>query len=91
MKLKSLLAVFQINLDNLACIFLIDATEEFCKQQLTDRGQPDEFWKDHEPSAIDNRICMFKLQTLPMCKAVDADGKLRVVSSPVSFELIPQL
>ncbi|TGZ71964.1 hypothetical protein CRM22_002354 [Opisthorchis felineus] len=77
-----------INLENLACVFLIDATEEHCQQQLVERGQSDDYWKDYLPAAIANRICMFKLQTLPMCKAIDVDGKLRVVDGEIKPEHI---
>ncbi|KAG5452233.1 Adenylate kinase isoenzyme 5 [Clonorchis sinensis] len=77
-----------INLENLACVFLIDATEEYCQQQLVERGQSDDYWKDYLPAAITNRICMFKLQTLPMCKAIDVDGKLRVVDGEIKPEHI---
>ncbi|KAF7232519.1 hypothetical protein EG68_08762 [Paragonimus skrjabini miyazakii] len=78
----------QIGLENLACVFLIDAAEDFCRQQLKERGTSDDFWKDQEPKAIDNRICLFKLQTLPMCKCMDTDGKLRVVDGEIKPEHI---
>ncbi|KAF5397469.1 hypothetical protein PHET_08661 [Paragonimus heterotremus] len=78
----------QIGLENLACVFLIDAAEDFCRQQLKERGTSDDFWKDQEPKAIDNRICLFKLQTLPMCKCIDTDGKLRVVDGEIKPEHI---
>ncbi|KAF8569626.1 hypothetical protein P879_06102 [Paragonimus westermani] len=78
----------QIGLENLACVFLIDAAEDFCRKQLKERSTSDEFWKDQEPKAIDNRICLFKLQTLPMCKCIDADGKLRVVDGEIKPEHI---
>ncbi|VDP88430.1 unnamed protein product [Echinostoma caproni] len=77
-----------IGFDRLACVFLIDAAEEFCKYQLKERGQQDEFWKDNTPAAIENRICLFKLQTLPVCKCIDNDGKLRVVDGEIKPEHI---
>ncbi|CAL8099497.1 unnamed protein product [Calicophoron daubneyi] len=78
----------QVSLERLACIFLIDAAEEFCRQQLSERSRLDDFWKDNDEPAIENRICLFKLQTLPLCKCIDNDGKLRVVDGEIKPEHI---
>ncbi|KAA3672883.1 adenylate kinase [Paragonimus westermani] len=78
----------QVGLENLACVFLIDTAEDFCRKQLKERGTSDDLWKDQVLKAIDNRICLFKLQTLPMCKCIDADGKLRVVDGEIKPEHI---
>lgn len=69
----------QMGLDRIACVFLIDASEAFCRQRLVDRSPMDKFWNDQNPTSIDNRIDKFKTHTLPMCKTVDDDEKLRVV------------
>ncbi len=66
--------------DRLAGVILIDAPEEQCLNKLLNIKElydPDEHYT---PDHIRRRLCTFKNLTIPMCKAIDEDNNLRVVS-----------
>lgn len=57
---------------------LIDCTEQFCMQVITNRSVENKR-SDDEPEAVRARMEYFKKSTLPMLKSLDDKGKLRVV------------
>ncbi|CAH8841099.1 unnamed protein product [Trichobilharzia szidati] len=69
-----------VNMERLGCVILLDVSEEFCRQRLSEKeSQADEYFKNNEPGSVERRLCLFKTQTLPTCKLIDNDEKLRVV------------
>ncbi|VDM33716.1 unnamed protein product [Hydatigera taeniaeformis] len=66
--------------DNLSGIILIDASEEKCLHQLLNAKQTScEPAKPLPNDVIRRKICTFKNVTLPVCKVIDNESKLRVV------------
>ncbi|VDP99977.1 unnamed protein product, partial [Trichobilharzia regenti] len=69
-----------VNMERLGCVILLDVSEEFCRQRLSEKeSQADKYFKNNESGSVERRLCLFKTQTLPTCKLIDNDEKLRVV------------
>lgn len=66
-------------------VLLIDCTEQFCISNLKKRSESNEKRSDDTPTAVKQRIQMFKQRTLPMLKRFDEEGKLKVVSNGVLY------
>ncbi|EUB58405.1 Adenylate kinase isoenzyme 5 [Echinococcus granulosus] len=71
---------FNICKDNLSGVILIDASEEKCLHQLLNARQTSCGPAKPLPNdVIRRKICTFKNVTLPVCKVIDNESKLRVV------------
>ncbi|BHF58518.1 Adenylate kinase isoenzyme 5 [Sparganum proliferum] len=78
-----------VGLERLAAVVLIDAPEEKCLQRLMNADQMnDPVDMIQSASVIRRRLCNFKNLTLPMCKAIDDDNKLRVIDGDMKDDHI---
>lgn len=72
----------QVGMDRLKCVILLDISEDYSRQRLSERiSHRDEVGNNNESDSIDCCLSIFKNQTLQACKIIDDDEKLRVVSS----------
>ncbi|KAL5111795.1 hypothetical protein TcWFU_003556 [Taenia crassiceps] len=75
--------------DNLSGVILIDASEEKCLHQLLNARQTGCGPAKPLPNdVIRRKICTFKNVTLPVCKVIDNESKLRVVDGEQTDEEI---
>ncbi|CAH8491058.1 unnamed protein product [Schistosoma turkestanicum] len=76
-------------MDRLKCVILLDISEEYSRQRLIDQiTYSNEICANNELDSINCRLTIFKNQTLPVCKAIENDEKLRVIDGELNCDEI---
>ncbi|CAI2727282.1 unnamed protein product [Schistosoma spindalis] len=74
-----------VGMDRLKCVILLDVSEEYSRQRLSERiSYRDEVCNNNESDSIDCCLSIFKNQTLQVCKIIDDDEKLRVIDGELN-------
>ncbi|CAH8527305.1 unnamed protein product [Schistosoma haematobium] len=78
-----------VGMDRLKCVILLDISEDYSRQRLSERiSHRDEVGNNNESDSIDCCISIFKNQTLQVCKIIDDDEKLRVIDGELNNDEI---